>query len=53
MTDEQAAELFQLLSDKLGYVVFMLEALFYVLCFIGGCICVQLIIHAKNQKNII
>ena len=52
MTEDQAIELIQLLTDKFSYVSFMLEALFYVLCFIGGCICVQLIIHSKNQKNL-
>ena len=52
MTEDQAAELIQLLTDKFSYVSFMLEALFYALCFVGGCICVQLIIHSKNQKNL-
>ena len=34
MTEDQAVELIQLLTEKFGYVSFMLEALFYALCFV-------------------
>lgn len=52
MTSEQYTDLVTLLTERFDQLVFLLQVLCQASCFLCAFVCMQLIIHAKNQKNL-